>query len=128
VQVWITPIPYQYQGLDQGETGYHGEMPNLIAARLCARFCKCFDRVALQTLQCQHVQHQNIVSIHDVPCFGRALKLNIQCYCGAGYWAEDWTSVDPHYGTEADLQQLLLTAKTKGELLLLHLQLPAASS
>jgi hypothetical protein len=29
--------------------------------------------------------------------------------------------VDPHYGTEADLQQLLLTAKTKGELLLLQL-------
>jgi hypothetical protein len=28
--------------------------------------------------------------------------------------------VDPHYGTEHDLQQLLLTAKTKGELLLLQ--------
>jgi hypothetical protein len=47
--------------------------------------------------------------------------LYCHCWCGAGYWAEDWTRVDPHYGTEADLQQLLLTAKTKGELLLLQL-------
>lgn len=35
--------------------------------------------------------------------------------CAAGYWAQDWSRVDPHYGTEADLKQLVQKAQGAGE-------------
>ncbi len=31
-------------------------------------------------------------------------------YAYHGYWAKDWTKIDPNYGTEADLKQLIQTA------------------
>ncbi|WP_460217754.1 alpha-amylase family glycosyl hydrolase [Psychroserpens sp. MEBiC05023] len=31
-----------------------------------------------------------------------------------GYWTKDWTSIDPNYGTKADLKQLVEAAHAKG--------------
>ncbi|GAB4160201.1 MAG: hypothetical protein Tsb0033_15840 [Winogradskyella sp.] len=31
-----------------------------------------------------------------------------------GYWAKDWTSIDPNYGTAADLQELVKEAHARG--------------
>lgn len=31
-----------------------------------------------------------------------------------GYWAKDWTAIDPNYGTKEDLKQLVETAHAKG--------------
>ena len=31
-----------------------------------------------------------------------------------GYWAKDWTSLDPNFGTEEDLEELVRTAHSKG--------------
>ena len=31
-----------------------------------------------------------------------------------GYWAQDWTALDPNFGTEADLSELVETAHAKG--------------
>jgi alpha-amylase len=31
-----------------------------------------------------------------------------------GYWAKDWTAIDPNFGTEADLKQLVETAHAMG--------------
>jgi len=31
-----------------------------------------------------------------------------------GYWTKDWTAIDPNFGTENDLQQMIKTAHSKG--------------
>lgn len=31
-----------------------------------------------------------------------------------GYWASDWTAIDPNFGTKADLKQMVLAAHSKG--------------
>ena len=36
-----------------------------------------------------------------------------------GYWAKDWTAIDPNFGTESDLQQLVDAAHAKGIRILL---------
>ncbi|MBQ4819491.1 alpha-amylase family glycosyl hydrolase [Aquimarina sp. MMG016] len=35
-------------------------------------------------------------------------------YAYHGYWAKDWTKIDPNYGTNADLKQLVETAHQNG--------------
>lgn len=35
-------------------------------------------------------------------------------YAYHGYWAKDWTSLDPNFGTEEDLQKLVKTAHNNG--------------
>jgi hypothetical protein len=32
----------------------------------------------------------------------------------AGYWAQDWTRLEPHYGTEKDLKDMLAAAHRRG--------------
>lgn len=38
-------------------------------------------------------------------------SLRVMC---AGYWAQDWTRVEPHYGTEQDLKNLIRAAHKRG--------------
>ncbi|WP_343486027.1 alpha-amylase family glycosyl hydrolase [Allomuricauda sp. d1] len=40
-----------------------------------------------------------------------------------GYWAKDWTTIDPNFGTKQDLQQLVETAHAKGIRVLLDVVL-----
>ncbi len=40
-----------------------------------------------------------------------------------GYWAKDWTSIDPNFGTRKDLEQLVKTAHSKGIRILLDVVL-----
>ncbi|MBL7473157.1 alpha-amylase family glycosyl hydrolase [Robertkochia sediminum] len=35
-------------------------------------------------------------------------------YAYHGYWAKDWTTLDPNFGTEEDLEQLIALAHSKG--------------
>lgn len=35
----------------------------------------------------------------------------------AGYWAQDWSRVEPHHGTEQDLTDMIKAAHDKGGLL-----------
>lgn len=35
-------------------------------------------------------------------------------YAYHGYWAKDWTTLDPNFGTEKDLEQLIALAHSKG--------------
>ncbi|MDF0716240.1 alpha-amylase family glycosyl hydrolase [Muricauda sp. 334s03] len=40
-----------------------------------------------------------------------------------GYWAKDWTSIDPNFGTKKDLEKLVKTAHSKGIRILLDVVL-----
>lgn len=40
-----------------------------------------------------------------------------------GYWAKDWTSIDPNFGTRKDLEELVKTAHSKGIRILLDVVL-----
>ncbi|WP_431121695.1 alpha-amylase family glycosyl hydrolase [Flagellimonas flava] len=40
-----------------------------------------------------------------------------------GYWAKDWTAIDPNFGTRKDLERLVKTAHTKGIRVLLDVVL-----
>lgn len=40
-----------------------------------------------------------------------------------GYWAKDWTSIDPNFGTRKDLEKLVKTAHSKGIRILLDVVL-----
>lgn len=44
-------------------------------------------------------------------------------YAYHGYWAKDWTAIDPNFGTMADLQQLVSVAHTNGIRILLDVVL-----
>ncbi|WP_419211804.1 alpha-amylase family glycosyl hydrolase [Maribacter sp. X9] len=44
-------------------------------------------------------------------------------YAYHGYWAKDWTTLDPNFGTEKDLQTLVKTAHDKGIRVLLDVVL-----
>lgn len=52
-------------------------------------------------------------------------SVNSSCGSGAsgyaGYWAEDWYSIDPNFGTEADLKELSATLHSKGMCLVLDI-------
>ena len=44
-------------------------------------------------------------------------------YAYHGYWAKDWTAIDPNFGTKQDLQNLVKTAHSKGIRVLLDVVL-----
>lgn len=55
-------------------------------------------------------------SWHGLHCMCGVLMLFaglLLCLC-AGYWAEDWTQIEPRYGTEQDLKDLIAAAHKKG--------------
>lgn len=66
------------------------------------------------TSRLDYLQDLGMTSIWITPIVQQAAGT----YGGAdgyhGYWAGDWTRVDPHYGTEAELQQLLRATKQRG--------------
>jgi alpha-amylase len=50
-----------------------------------------------------------VEQIHDVTDEGTG-----NTYGYHGYWAKDWTAIDPNFGTKQDLQNLVKTAHSKG--------------
>ena len=44
-------------------------------------------------------------------------------YAYHGYWAKDWTAIDPNFGTKGDLEKLVKTAHSKGIRILLDVVL-----
>ncbi|UMY65962.1 alpha-amylase family glycosyl hydrolase [Flavobacterium sp. HJ-32-4] len=64
-----------------------------------------FDRLGVNALWLTPIVEQ----IHDGTDEGTGLSYGFH-----GYWTRDWSALDPNFGTEADLQELVTTAHAHG--------------